>query len=65
MKFILMITNMDPHYKYNSISNSLFHEKLPDDDPAGSKHVANVYNKKNDNTKTLVIYYEFVLLTVL
>jgi hypothetical protein len=24
---------------------STFHEKLPDDDPAGLKHVANVHNK--------------------
>jgi hypothetical protein len=32
-------------WKYNSITNSTFHEKLPDDDPAGLKHVANVYNK--------------------
>jgi hypothetical protein len=23
-----------------------FHEYLPDDDPAGSKHVANVHNKQ-------------------
>lgn len=38
--------------------NGTFHEKLPDD-PAGSKHVANVHNT-NDNTITLVIYYEFV-----
>jgi hypothetical protein len=41
--------------------NSAFHEKFPDDDPAGSKHVR---NKTNDNTITLVIYYEFVVLTV-
>jgi hypothetical protein len=27
-------------------TNSTFHGYLPDDDPAGSKRVANVYNKK-------------------
>jgi hypothetical protein len=32
--------------------NSTFHEILPDDDPAGSKHVANVHNKTYDNTIT-------------
>jgi hypothetical protein len=32
---------------YNSIMCSTFHEKCPDDDPAGSKHVANVHNKIN------------------
>jgi hypothetical protein len=37
-----MITNMDKHKKFNAITNSTFHEKLPDDS-AGSKHVANVY----------------------
>jgi hypothetical protein len=30
--------------------NSTFHEKLPDDDLAGSKCVAGVHNKTNDNT---------------
>jgi hypothetical protein len=44
--------------------NSTFHEKLPDHDQAGSKHVANVHNKTNDNTTTLVIYYEFVVLMI-
>jgi hypothetical protein len=34
---------------------------LPDDDPAESKQVTNVHNKMNDNTVTLVIYYEFVI----
>jgi hypothetical protein len=43
IKFILMITNMNPHEKYNSITSSTFHKKLPDDNPAGSKHVANVH----------------------
>jgi hypothetical protein len=46
---ILMITSMDPHkstQKYNPITNSAFHEKFPDDDPAGSKRVANVRNKR-------------------
>jgi hypothetical protein len=38
--------------------NSKFHEKLLDDDPAGSKYAANVHNRTNDNTVTLVIYYE-------
>jgi hypothetical protein len=33
---------------------STVHEKLPDDDPAGLKHVANIHNKMNDNTITLV-----------
>jgi hypothetical protein len=42
--------------------NSIFHEKLHHDDPAGSKHVPNVHNKTNDNTVTLVIYYEFAVL---
>jgi hypothetical protein len=37
--------------------NSIFHEKLPDDDPAGSKQVSNVPNKTNDNKITVVIYY--------
>jgi hypothetical protein len=50
--------------KYNSIRNSTFHKKLPDDDPAGSKHVANVHNETNDNTISLAIYYEFVVLMV-
>jgi hypothetical protein len=49
---------------YNSIRNSTFHEKLPDGDPAGSKHVANVHNKTNGNIITLVIYYAFVVLSV-
>jgi hypothetical protein len=44
--------------------NSAFHEKLCDDDPARLKHVANVHNKTNSNTVTLVIYYEVVVLTV-
>jgi hypothetical protein len=43
---------------YNSITNSIFHEKLPEDDPAGSKHVANVHNITNDNIVTMIIYYE-------
>jgi hypothetical protein len=34
---------------------STFHEKLPDVDPAGSKYVANIHNKINDNTITMVI----------
>jgi hypothetical protein len=39
--------------------NSTFHEKFPDDDdPAGLKHVANVHNKTNDNTITLLIYFK-------
>jgi hypothetical protein len=67
MKFVLMITNLGPHYKYihkyNPITSSIFHEKLPDDDPAWSKHVVNVQNKTNDNTVTLIVYYEFVVLT--
>jgi hypothetical protein len=50
--------------KYNSIKNNKFHEKLPDDDPARSKHVGNIHNKTNDNSVTLVIYYVFVVLTV-
>jgi hypothetical protein len=44
--------------------SSTFHEKLPDDDPAESKHVANIHNKTNDGTIILVIYYESVVLTV-
>jgi hypothetical protein len=44
--------------------NSTFREKLPDDDPAGSKRVANVHNETNDNTITSIVYYEFVVLTV-
>jgi hypothetical protein len=28
-------------------------KNLPDDDPGGSKHEANVHNKMNDNTVTL------------
>jgi predicted ATP-grasp superfamily ATP-dependent carboligase len=43
---------MDPHSIYSSITNSKFHEKLPDDDPAGSKHVATVHNEKNINAIT-------------
>jgi hypothetical protein len=46
------------------MTNSTFHEKPFDDNPAGSKQVANVCNKTNDNTITLVIYYEFVVLTI-
>jgi hypothetical protein len=53
---------MDPHSKYIERTSSKFHEKLPDDDPAESKHEANVQNKTNDNTITLVTYYEFVVL---
>jgi hypothetical protein len=45
---------MDPHSKYSSITTSSFYEKLPDDDPAGSKHVANVHNKTNEPKITLV-----------
>jgi hypothetical protein len=37
--------------------------KLLDDDPSGSKHTASIHNKTNDNTITLVIYYELVVLT--
>jgi hypothetical protein len=48
MKFILMITNMDPYWKYSSITSSTFHEILPDDDLAESKHVANIRNKTNN-----------------
>jgi hypothetical protein len=29
-----------------SITSNTFHEKLPADDPAGSKHVADVHNKQ-------------------
>jgi heterodisulfide reductase subunit A-like polyferredoxin len=43
---------------YNSKTNSKFHEKLPEDDPAGSIQVANVQNITNDNTVTLVTYYD-------
>jgi hypothetical protein len=50
--------------RYYSITNCTFHEKLPDDNPAGSKHVANVHNEMNGNTKKLVIYYEFAVLMV-
>jgi hypothetical protein len=50
-------------YKYNPITSSIFHEKLSDDDPVGLKYVANVRNKTNENTVTLVVYYEFVALT--
>jgi hypothetical protein len=39
-------------------------KKLPNDDPARSKHVANVHYKTNDNKITLAIYYGFVALTV-
>jgi hypothetical protein len=53
---------MDSHSKYNLITSSTFHEKLPDDDTAGSKHVANVHNKTNENTITTLVYYEFVVL---
>jgi hypothetical protein len=35
-------------------TSSTFHECLPDDDPAGSKHLANVQNKQNINTLILV-----------
>jgi hypothetical protein len=45
------------------VTNNKFHEKLPDGDPAESKHVANVHNRKNDNKITLAIYYEIVVLT--
>jgi hypothetical protein len=31
---------MDQHQKHNSITNSTFHVKLPDDDPAGLKRAA-------------------------
>jgi hypothetical protein len=45
--------------------NSTFKEKkYPDEDPARSKDGANVHNKMNDNTITMVIYYEFLVLTV-
>jgi hypothetical protein len=45
MKFIFMTL------MWINISNTIqyectFHEYLPDDDPAGSKHVANVPNKQ-------------------
>lgn len=41
-----MTTNINKHQKYNAITNSTFLEKLPDDDddPVGSKHVANIHN---------------------
>jgi hypothetical protein len=39
-------------------------KKLPDDNPAGSKHEANVPIKTNDIKITFVIYYEFVVSTV-
>lgn len=51
-----MINNMDHvrnTQKYNSITNSTFHENFPDDHPAGSKHLAYVHDEKN-NTITLV-----------
>jgi hypothetical protein len=64
MKCIVMITNRDQNFKYNSITNSTFHEKLSDDNPTGSKHVANIHNETNDNTIILIIYYEFVVLKV-
>jgi hypothetical protein len=51
---LLTWINIRNTQKYNSIVNSIFHEKLPDDDPAGSKHVANVHNKTNINTVILV-----------
>jgi hypothetical protein len=41
----------------------MFNEKLPHDDPAGSKHVVNVHNKTNDNKITAVIYNKPVVLT--
>jgi hypothetical protein len=44
--------------------NSTFDEKLPDNDPAGLKHVINVHNKINNNTIILAIYYKFVALAV-
>jgi hypothetical protein len=28
------------------MTNSIFHEKLSDNDPAGWKHVSNVHNKQ-------------------
>lgn len=45
-------------YKYNSITKGTFHEQLPDDDPAGLKHVANtrIHNKMNGNKITSDIY---------
>jgi hypothetical protein len=48
MKFVLMITKVDPHWKYDSITSSTIHEKLPDYDPAGSIHAGNVHIKTND-----------------
>lgn len=41
--------------------NNKFHEKLCEDDPVRLKHVANVQNKTNSNTVTVVIYYKFVV----
>lgn len=66
MKFRLLIwIHISNKYKYNSTTNSsIFHEKLPNDDPAGLKHVENVYSKTIHNTVTWVIYYELVVLTV-
>jgi hypothetical protein len=65
MKFILMSANLDPHYKYIEILfKNEFHEKLPDEDSGGSKHVANVHNKTNHNTIILLIYYKIIVLTV-
>jgi hypothetical protein len=49
----------------NSIAGSTFHEKLPDNDTARSKHVANVHNKTNDNILTSYIYYEYFMSMVI
>jgi hypothetical protein len=38
---------------------------LRDDDPAGSKYVTNVHNKRILIKYHWLIYYEFVMLTVL
>jgi hypothetical protein len=44
-----MVTDEDPYYRYIKIqfnANNIFHEKLSDDDPAGSKHVVKIHIKQ-------------------
>jgi hypothetical protein len=61
-----MCVHIRDTHKYNSITGGRgrFHDNLPDDDPAGSKYVAQVHNETHDNTITMVIYYKSVVLMV-
>jgi hypothetical protein len=62
MKFIFKTTNVDPHLEIHSLTQvSTVHEVCLMMDPAGSKHVASLHNKRiliaNFLCLTAVYYY--------